>query len=174
MHARILGGVSEAPPPASETKRQRALRWLGSVALASLVLTFFVHQVLLTVFVVEGVSMEPTLRPGQRLLVWRTQALERGDLAVFRNPNRPEEVLVKRVLGVPGDRIELRRGRVYRNGDEVREPYLKPGSGDGRAERVVQPESYYLLGDNRAESVDSRRLGLIPGARVIGRVIRRF
>lgn len=142
-----------------------------------LLLTLVVHEAVLTVFVVKGPSMEPSLHEGQRVLVWRRAAgASPGDLVVFQNPNRPEEVLIKRLLAGPSQRVAFRRGRLFVDGDPVNEPYVKPGTleGEGRAELTVPADSYYLLGDNRAESVDSRRLGPIPFERVVGRVVRQF
>lgn len=166
---------SESPPAEAEPARWG--RSLGIVIASAILLTLIVHETVLTVFVVKGASMEPTLREGQRVLVLRrAPGATPGDLLVFRNPNRPEEVLIKRVLAGPSQRVAFRRGRLFVDGDPVDEPYVKPGTlaREGRAELEVPAESYYLLGDNRAESVDSRRLGPIPFSRVVGRVVRRF
>lgn len=164
-------------PPEPPQDSPRWGRSLGIVVVSAILLTLIVHETVLTVFVVKGASMEPTLREGQRVLVLRrATGASRGDLVVFRNPNRPEEVLIKRVLAGPSQRVAFRRGRLFVDGDPVDEPYVKPGTlaDEGRAELEIPEGAYYLLGDNRAESVDSRRLGPIPFARVLGRVVRRF
>lgn len=175
-----MNGPPSDPPQSPEgTPAGQPFRWrsLAIALVIGLLLTLIVHEAVLTMFVVKGASMEPTLKQGQRVLVWRRAAgAAPGDLVVFRNPNRPEEVLIKRVLAGPQQRVAFRRGRLFVDGDLVEEPYVKPGSleGEGRAELKVPANCYYLLGDNRAESIDSRRLGPIPFERVLGRVVRRF
>jgi len=172
--------VSAPSPDATPAPDAEPVRWgrsLAIVVVSAILLTLIVHETVLTVFVVKGASMEPTLREGQRVLVLRrATGASRGDLVVFRNPNRPEEVLIKRVLAGPLQRVAFRRGRLFVDGDPVHEPYVKPGTlaNEGRAELEVPEGAYYLLGDNRAESVDSRRLGPVPFERVVGRVVRRF
>ena len=132
---------------------------------------------------VESSSMEPTLRPGQRLVVRRRRASEpvtRGDVVLVHSPEIGR-VLVKRVIGLPGERIEIdRHGRVRVDGQTIAEPYARPVPGPGRerARRSVTtydvPEGHlFLLGDNRAASSDSRswRQPYLPAAAVVGRVV---
>ena len=139
-------------------------------------------------------SMEPTLRcakPGvncsaavsDRLLVRPTPpaSLRRGaiiamtvnQLAMVRCGMSPGGIIVKRVVGLPGDRVEERAGRLFVNGKAVREPYVRPVNRDQRTitPKRVAPRSLYVLGDNRVSSCDSRVWGFLPFSRVLGRAI---
>ena len=95
---------------------------------------------------------------------------ERGDVVVFRWPRDERQYFVKRVIGLPGDEIRIRRGEVYRNGELLNEPYVERPSGETIVERVVPEGQYYVLGDNRAQSDDSRRWGGVPEENIVGRV----
>lgn len=160
-------------------------------ALALLLKTFLIQA-----FYIPSGSMEPTLRPGDRVLVWKAfDTPERGDIVVFEDPHpgrQPEEGLlerfarwlteglgfarpahedfIKRVIGLPGETVELRDGRLYVDGVRIAEPYLH-----GRPDRrdfgpvTVPPDSLFVLGDNRLNSNDSRYgLGFVPRDKVIG------
>ena len=159
-----------APPP---RPGRPSARWIAASLALGAVASGLAQQLLVTVYVVDGVSMEPTLAPGQRLLVWRPCGdLTRGDLVVFRNPIEPDEVMVKRILGLPSERVEVAAERLFVGGFEIGEPYVKVGTRTGALEpQTVFEGHYFLLGDNRTESVDSRRLGPIPRRLVVGKVI---
>lgn len=94
----------------------------------------------------------------------------RGDVVVFRWPRDERQYFVKRVIGLPGDEIRIRGGEVRRNGEALDEPYVEQPSGESIVERVVPEGYYYVLGDNRAQSDDSRRWGSVPEENIIGRV----
>lgn len=125
---------------------------------------------------VESSSMEPTLRPGQRLLVRRlhgARRVDRGDVVVI-NSAEVGQVIVKRVIGLPGELIRMGQdGRVWVNGEELSEPYAWRGFGSGGTFEVPTG-SLFLLGDNRARSSDSRawRQPYLPVDAVLGTVIR--
>ncbi len=134
---------------------------------------------------VEGSSMLPTLSEGEYLLVnkmvyWQVPVLgggddylvhppARGEVVIFRFPDDPTRSFVKRIVGVPGDTVEIARGVVLIDGQILIEPYLvRPDSSS--MEPVVVPEgSYFVLGDNRGASDDSRSWGVVPAENVIGR-----
>ena len=102
---------------------------------------------------------------------WRPfGAPERGDVVVFRWPRDERQYFVKRIIGLPGDKIRIRGGDVHRNGELIREPYVERASGESIVERVVPEGHYYVMGDNRAESDDSRRWGSVPEENIIGEV----
>lgn len=154
-------------------RRSGARAWLA-VVLAALAATTFVTRVVLGACVVDGDSMLPTLRHGERVLVLKLHgALQRGDLVVVKNPWAPDELLVKRVLGLPGDALSVDGGRLCVGQFQQAEPYLSPGTPlDGLVSPTVVPEgSYFLLGDNRPASVDSRRFGAVPTHLVVGKVV---
>ena len=93
-----------------------------------------------------------------------------GDVVVFRWPRDERQYFVKRVIGLPGDEIRIRGGEVHRNGEALDEPYVEQPSGESIVERVVPEGHYYVLGDNRAQSDDSRRWGSVPEENIVGKV----
>lgn len=148
-------------------------------------------------FRVEGASMQPTFREGQYLLVnkliyfhWDLEFLkgilpisssasggplylfhspQRGEVIVFHFPRDRSRDFIKRVIGTPGDQIEIRQGRVYINGDLMEEPYaFNKGNSSMRPTKVTQ-DSYFVLGDNRTSSNDSRDWGLVSRRDIIGK-----
>jgi len=102
------------------------------------------------------------------------RGLERGDVVVFKQPNEPEVDYIKRLIGVPGDEIEIRRGYVYVNGEELDEPYLpdayRRGVGDFGPVRV-KTDHYFMMGDHRNASYDSREWGQVPRGLIKGRAL---
>ncbi len=96
---------------------------------------------------------------------------KRGDVIVFKYPLDPKEDFVKRVIGLPGDHIRIQNGTVYVNGVALSEPYVKLPSYDTLPTVVVGPGQYYVLGDNRAQSDDSRDWGTVPRQNIIGQVM---
>lgn len=143
---------------------------------------FFVQPV-----VVDGKSMEPQLHDGERLLVNKFiyydvkslgfGHLERGDIVVFWYPEDPNKSFVKRLIGFPGETVEVKDGKVYINGVELNEPYLDPEKNRSRialAPVQVKNHTYYVLGDNRDGSLDSRIWGMVPAKYVYGRAFFRY
>jgi signal peptidase I len=126
-------------------------------------------------------SMEPTLRVGEYFLAdasyYRTRLPMRGEVAVYLHPKQAHLYYIKRIVAVEGDRVAVKGGRAVVNGMAVEEPYLDAGSAEGRFADMPElrvPAGYvYVLGDNRANSVDSRDTvahGVVPIANLIGRV----
>jgi signal peptidase I len=123
-------------------------------------------------FQVRGYSMEPTLYDGQYLIVSKViywvHPPERGDVVVFRPPNGSSEDYIKRVIGLPGETIEIRGGTVWINGVALEEPYITAAGGDSGL-RTLGDEQYFVLGDNRNNSSDSRSWGVLPRQDIIGK-----
>ena len=92
-----------------------------------------------------------------------------GEVIIFHYPDDPTRDFIKRVIGVPGDAIEIRRGDVYRNGEFIEEPFIINPSTRSYGPTIVSPAHYYVLGDNRRSSNDSRDWGLVPEQNVVGR-----
>ncbi|MDR7556719.1 MAG: signal peptidase I [Armatimonadota bacterium] len=146
-------------------------------ALLSLVIIVFVVQA----FFIPSGSMEPTLRVGDRILVgkfaYRIWEVRRGDIIVFRYPLNPNKDFVKRVVGLPGERIEMKDGLVRINGRPLSEVYPTALPGGDRAcastygPEVVPPEHVFVLGDNRCNSEDSRFFGFVPMRNIVGRAL---
>lgn len=123
-------------------------------------------------YAIPSESMEPTLKAGDRIVASRywSDRPARGDIVIFRSPSSPSEWVVKRVVGVPGDLIEAKEGKLRRGGVSIAEPYLSgTTSTTGIAPLIVPPDCYYVLGDNRGDSFDSRQWGAIPRGLIAGR-----
>ena len=124
--------------------------------------------------VVRGNSMSPSIFDGDRILVepWSYMfgGAERGDVVVLRYPLDPSVDYIKRVIGVPGDEVTLAGGHVWVNGELLAEPYIDEVDPDCYARTQVLPGHYFVLGDNRPRSSDSREFGQVPAELVRGRV----
>jgi signal peptidase I len=125
----------------------------------------------------DGTSMAPTIGNGERLLVTRwTGAIRRYDIITFGYPLEPSKTFLKRVIGLPGERVSSRDGRIFIDGHELAEPYLVDEtyrSQDTFPEKLVPPDTYFVLGDHRNNSSDSRTWGPVPVALVRGKVLLR-
>lgn len=148
-----------------------ALGGLGLVAVAAARLA--VRRARLEPMLVEGGSMRPTLRPGQRIAVAPlVRPPGRGDLVVLARPAGPRELeVVKRVVGLPGERVRFGPGGLEVDGRAVPEPYLAGGSGgSGDLDLRLGPAEYLVLGDHRAASTDGRDFGPVGADALLGRV----
>lgn len=163
--------------------RAVALRRLTLTVIETLVATVIVFFLLQTfvarTFGVEQTSMQSTLEPGQEVIVDRLTPVfspyKHGDIVVFAAPDQTgrQEPLIKRVIGVSGDTIQLRNGAVFVNDQQLDEPYTfggEPTEPVGAAATWIVPQgSLFVMGDHRAVSVDSRSFGPIPVSTVVGR-----
>ena len=140
----------------------------------------FVIAIFIVVFVVqpvkvEGTSMEPVLMDQERIFVnrfiYRLKDISRGDVVVFRYPRDHNKSFIKRILAIPGDEIEIRVGMVYLNGRRFDEPYIPPAFGDKRSypRTIVPPGRYFVLGDHRNSSNDSRNWGFVEKRLIYGK-----
>jgi len=124
-------------------------------------------------FRIEGQSMEANLHHGQFLivskLVYYLHPPERGDVVVFHSPQNPRKDFIKRVVGLPGEDVEMREGAVYVNGVRVHETYISNPGNRSWGPEVVGEFEYFVLGDNRANSSDSRSWGMLDGDAIIGK-----
>ncbi len=141
--------------------------------LAIAIAIFFLIQAAVQSSIVVFSSMEPNLHPGQRLLinkvVYKFHEPERGDVIVFPNPNNPDEDYIKRIIGLPGETIEIKDGVVYINGLGLDEPYIKdPPSRPFPGQKIPENE-YFVLGDNRNNSSDSRAGWTVPQESIVGK-----
>ena len=150
-------------------------RLLVQPLLIGLVAALVARATLLQAYSIPSASMAPTLQPGDHILVTpRTSFLgtdvERGDVVVFRNPDAGPGFFVKRVVAVGGDHLEIRGGKVRLNGKPLREAFLDPSVvTEGRALEIIPAGHVFVLGDNRADSIDSRAWGFLPEERVVGK-----
>ncbi len=165
------------PEPAPIQKTRPA--WVSSLIeivqtiLLALVLYFLIDFVVARVRV-ENISMQPTLKPGEFIVVnkmaYRFGEVKPGDVVVFHYPGNPQEDYIKRVIGVPGDQISVRDGIVYVNGDGLVEPYISaPPRYAG--EWTVPEGNIFVLGDNRNQSSDSHSWGFVPFENLVGKAL---
>ena len=124
------------------------------------------------IYSIPSRSMAPTLEPGDHVVVTRYLGSrpERGHVIVFRSPADGRELMVKRVVGTPGDLIDSRLGRIRIGGHTLPEPYILRAATSGSIPSQIIPSgSYYVMGDNREDSLDSRSWGVVPQDLVVGR-----
>jgi signal peptidase I len=159
------------PPMRRTTALGAGALALGGLGLAAVVAAgLAARRARLEPMLVKGGSMRPTLSPGQRIAVAPLlRPPRRGELVVVRRPGSSLEV-VKRVVGLPGERVRLRAGRLEVDGRPVPEPYLDGGSGAGELDLALGPAQYLVLGDHRAASTDGRDFGPVGADAVVGRV----
>ena len=178
----------EVPLPSKkqvETERKRYRRQKaynkalgGTVYVLTIVaaVAVLIATLVLPVLQIEGTSMEPTLHNGDIVLLMKTTRFERGDLCGFTWNNK---LLVKRVIGLPGDWIEIDdKGTIYLNGEKLDEPYVQEhsmGECDLEFPFQVPVEQYFVLGDMRESSIDSRNtlIGCIAKDQIVGKVFFR-
>jgi signal peptidase I len=184
------GQAIEAPRPSRRENWYARARFAATVAIA-LPLAVLAVQASVKGFETHGVSMEPTLHDGGRIFVNRLAYSQvdfglfdwapvadpsarwaypsRGDIIIFKAPDGGD-ALVKRVIGLPHEHVEITRGRVIVDGRELIEPYVATPTGCGSVCSWDVPAGYYfVLGDNRADSRDSREGWTVPGANIIGK-----
>ncbi len=156
--------------------RRRTVESMPALA-AAVVAALLIRAFLVQAFYIPSGSMEPTLEPGDYILVNRfiytLHPPRRGDIVVFRYPRDEHWDFVKRVIGLPGDVVEERDGQFWVNGEPLREAYVQPAAqGMARPAKLdplrVPPRQLFVLGDNREASLDSRYWGTVSQEKVIG------
>ncbi len=150
--------------------------WLRDLII-SVGISVFIIMFLYQPVKVEGTSMLPGLEDQERIFinkfVYRLEPIERGDVVVFRYPRDPAKSYIKRVIGLAGDHIRIIAGRVFLNGRPIDERYVPHDFYDARSypEVVVPPHSYYVLGDHRTMSNDSREFGPVEEQYIYGKAV---
>jgi signal peptidase I len=171
------------PPPTVPPAPKRRRRWVIGLTLIVILASGLGWAVIarastLRVYVVPSSSMAPTIEPGDRFCVDERPGMapKRGELWIFAMPPSGLGVpglAIKRVIGLPGETIRVEGGKVRINGKEIDEPYLSGPISYTLPTRVLGPEEFFLLGDNRNASNDSHIWGPVPAARLMGRVLYR-
>jgi signal peptidase I len=170
------------PTPRTGTRAQvwRAVWELLHDLSVAVLFCFFLITFVAQAFRVQGTSMLPLLQDSERIIVnkfvYRFHPIERGDVVVFWYPRDPSVSFIKRVIGLPGDTVELKSGTLFVNGHMVVEDYLKPQFRDDetRLPVTVSRGHYYVLGDHRNSSNDSRSWGEVPEKYIYGKAFFRF
>jgi signal peptidase I len=174
---------ASAPPAArKKSSAQRTVIEWALVIGGALAIALFLHAFVVQTFYIPSPSMTPTLQVNDRVIVdkvsYRFHNPHRKDIVVFTTPPTvPKEFkdLVKRVIGLPGDRVEARNGHVFVNRQELNEPYLAQGTDTKDFGPVTVPAGeYWVMGDNRENSQDSRVFGPIPKSTIVGRAFLRI
>jgi signal peptidase I len=172
-------GTSEAPPvPATRSSIWSALSWVRDLAfsvLIAVILIVFIYQPVK----VEGTSMMPTLTDQERIFInkftyhFGLSSIERGDTVVFWYPGDPSKSYIKRVIGIPGDRIYIDAGQVFVNNRALVEDYVPEEYRDRVSweEHRVPPGEYFVLGDHRSSSSDSRTWGFVTRDAIYGKAV---
>jgi signal peptidase I len=173
-----MEGTAETPREPRPQGLFTGIAWLRDLALSvvfAVVLIVFLYQPVK----VEGTSMMPSLTNEERIFINKfvyklgSGKVDRGDTVVFLFPEDKSKSYIKRVIGVPGDSIRIDEGQVYVNGTLLEEPYVPDDYRDrmSKEERVVPEDSYFVLGDHRNSSNDSRAWGYVPKNLIYGKAV---
>ncbi|MCD6257073.1 signal peptidase I [Candidatus Aerophobetes bacterium] len=163
--------------------KKKSLSWIKETVetvVIALVLAFLIRSFIVETFWIPSGSMEPTLMVGDRIMAYKIfygiNKVKRGDIIIFKFPLDPKKDFVKRVIGLPGDTIEIRKKEVYVNKKRLIEPYAVHSDNwdtgfprDEYGPVKVPPDSLFVLGDNRDSSEDSRYWGYVPKENIIGK-----
>lgn len=159
-------------PQAKPAQWGNTARELVETVLLTLVI-FFMIRFAVENYRIEGFSMEPNFHDGQFLLVSKVNYLigqpQRGDVIIFRYPLDPKKNFIKRVIGLPGEKVQIRGGKLYINGAKIPEPYPFNRADYDWGPQTIGPDEYFVLGDNRPESSDSHAWGMLPAKDIIGK-----
>jgi signal peptidase I len=154
------------------------ITFVGSIFIVVYLFILQPHQV-------KGASMDTTFADGQYILTskisYRISTPARGDVIVFKSPRDPDYDFIKRIIGLPGDKVKVQNSKVYLNGSSLEETYAQKPTNTyqkgfiSEGEEVTVPQgSLFVLGDNRPRSSDSREFGFIPQGSIVGKVIFRY
>lgn len=173
-----LSGATGTPEGGSKPPRQHGgwFREILETIIPAVLVALLINLFLAQATWVYGQSMEPTLHTHQRLVIekisYHLHPPRRGDVVVLKLPEpATRDMLIKRVVGLPGETIEIRDGKVWIDGQTLTEQYVMQDAGANMPPRVVPPEHVFVLGDNRGASNDSRYFGPMPNAQIVGRAI---
>jgi len=173
VHSSSLENSEQAPSPGARRElRAWARDLVAALGLAMVIIVFFYQPVK-----VEGTSMAPLISDQERIFinkfVYRFEPIARGDVVVFWYPLDRTKSFIKRVVGLPGDLVDIREGHVYINGQPLEEPYVPARYADysGYGPARVPSGQYFVLGDHRISSNDSRIFGMVPGGYIYGKAV---
>lgn len=169
--------------PVEKSSQKDFLKELLNLIVIAIVVVIPFRLFIAQPFIVDGLSMFPTYKNGHYLIIdeisYRFKSPERGSVMVFKFPKDPSKFFVKRVIGLPGEKVEINSGVVTifnaenPDGLTLAEPYVKFPKDDTLSHQLEEGE-YFVMGDNRASSADSRIWGAVPEENIIGRPIIRF
>jgi signal peptidase I len=175
----VATGAAELPAAPVPTAKSVVREWLETIVVALLV-ALLIRGFVLQVYLVEGESMEPTLHSAERLLVnkfiYRFREPRAGEIIVLQDPGKPSRELIKRVVAVGGETVQVTKGIVYINGAPLQEPYKNDmfTQYSDSPPVLVPDDTVYVMGDNRGRSFDSRNIGPIELGKVDGKAFFMF
>jgi signal peptidase I len=169
---------SQTPQPPPRAAAGATLSWLRDLCLSvfiAIVVILFLYQPVK----VEGTSMMPTLINQERIFInkfiyrFGVENIRRGDMVVFLFPGDPARSYIKRVIGIPGDTVQVADGTVIVNGEALAESYVSQANRDhiSMPETTIRPDQYFVLGDHRNSSNDSRSWGMVPRNFIYGKAV---
>jgi signal peptidase I len=164
------------PPMRGEELFLKGLRFIREIletVVPAVMIALLINLFMAQATRVYGQSMEPNLHTDQRLIVeklsYHLHPPRRGDVVVMKLNHSESELLIKRVIALPGERVEIKEGQVFINGQPLDEPYLDQYTAGQMAPKVVPPLHVFVLGDNRGFSNDSRTFGMVNFSDIVGR-----
>lgn len=170
--------------PPAETSKARLKHWLfdwGETIVVAFILALVIRAFFVQVFWIPSSSMEPTFDINDRLIVnkviYHFREPRRQEIVVFRQvapPGSPKKDIIKRVIGLPGEELEIKGGIVHINGEPIQENHEMYSDFSDFGPVVIPPEAYFVMGDNRPASADSRYWGYLPRENIIGPSVLRI
>jgi signal peptidase I len=177
------GATDTRTPEAPKKKEEHALTEIIRFSLIALIIVFPIRLFIAQPFIVSGASMDDTFENGQYLIVdqisYRFEEPSRGDVIIFRYPKDPSKFFIKRIIGVPGDTVAVNGNVItitneeHPNGAVLREPYVDEMEPNSYDEKILGEGEYYVMGDNRDQSSDSRVWGVLPERNIVGQALFR-
>lgn len=172
------------PPPRTRGPQESFVVEIFKFAILALVIVVPFRLFVAQPFIVSGASMAPTFETGQYLIIdqvtYRLEQPKRGDVVIFRYPNDPDKFFIKRIIGLPGETVSLKGGvveiRDSRSGESTRleEPYISMPTIDDVLTITLSSNEYFVMGDNRPASSDSRVWGPVPRSNIVGKAFARL
>jgi signal peptidase I len=176
--------VSNTPSPEVENSKQSFVGEILNFALIALLIVLPIRMFIAQPFIVSGASMETTFSSGQYLIVdqvsYRFDEPTRGDIIIFRYPKDPSKFFIKRIIGIPGDTIDIRGNTVTLTNSEnpegkvLNEPYIHDMAPNTTLTETLGDNEYFVMGDNRNASSDSRMWGVLQRDKIVGRAFLRL
>jgi len=176
--------VSEVPQTEPKETMWDFIRDIVKFTIIAVVIVAPIRYFIAQPFIVSGESMDPTFANGQYLIIdeitYRMHSPERGDVVIFKYPKDPSKYFIKRIVGLPGETVTVTGGDItivnkeHSDGMVLNEPYIKNVSFDSVKSVTLKDDEYYAMGDNRANSLDSRYWGPLPAKDLVGRVLVRL
>lgn len=176
--------TSPETPTTATPKQKHPLAEVVQFAVIALLIVLPVRWFIAQPFIVSGASMENTFHTGEYLIVdqltYHFEQPQAGDIVIFRYPKKTSVFFIKRIIGVPGDTIDIKgnvvtiTNKAHPNGYVLTEPYIKSMAPDTFLHRTLGKDEYFVMGDNRDRSSDSRVWGTVPRSDIVGRAYLRL